>query len=173
MSIARQNYHEDCEAAVNKQINLYLYAAYVLKSIKWHCQREDVFYGIGGYGSSLPEFFEQRADMLCEYQNRRGGRIVLQDIRKPEIIEYDSCPHAFHSILDILKHVNESTLALINIANVHGDPDLEHHLSVNHISAMTDLLSLAAKHLNMSEAAVNVADQLAIEEHLDLSAIIS
>lgn len=32
-SQVRQNFHEDCEAAINKQINLELYASYVYLSM--------------------------------------------------------------------------------------------------------------------------------------------
>lgn len=34
-SLARQNYHEECEAGINKQINLELYASYVYMSMVW------------------------------------------------------------------------------------------------------------------------------------------
>ena len=33
MSQCRQNYHEECEAGINKQINLELYASYVYLSM--------------------------------------------------------------------------------------------------------------------------------------------
>lgn len=33
LSQVRQNYHQDCEAAVNRQINLELYASYVYLSM--------------------------------------------------------------------------------------------------------------------------------------------
>jgi len=33
MSAIRQNYHPECEAAINKQINLELYASYVYQSM--------------------------------------------------------------------------------------------------------------------------------------------
>ena len=33
MSQCRQNYHEECEAGINKQINLELYASYVYMSM--------------------------------------------------------------------------------------------------------------------------------------------
>lgn len=33
VSQVRQNYHQDCEAAVNRQINLELYASYVYLSM--------------------------------------------------------------------------------------------------------------------------------------------
>ena len=35
-SVIRQNYHENCEAAINKQINMELYASYVyLSLVSW------------------------------------------------------------------------------------------------------------------------------------------
>uniref|UniRef100_A0A2K5R2P1 Ferritin heavy chain n=1 Tax=Cebus imitator TaxID=2715852 RepID=A0A2K5R2P1_CEBIM len=34
-SQVRQNYHQDSEAAINRQINLELYATYVYLSIVW------------------------------------------------------------------------------------------------------------------------------------------
>ena len=33
MSLCRQNYHEECEVGINKQINLELYASYVYLSM--------------------------------------------------------------------------------------------------------------------------------------------
>ena len=42
MSAIRQNYSEACEAAVNKQINMELYASYVYQSMAFHFDRDDV-----------------------------------------------------------------------------------------------------------------------------------
>lgn len=37
-SQVRQNFHQDCEAAINRQINLELYASYVyLSMVSWTC----------------------------------------------------------------------------------------------------------------------------------------
>lgn len=36
-SQVRQNYHEDCEASINKQINMELYASYVYLSMVSRC----------------------------------------------------------------------------------------------------------------------------------------
>lgn len=38
-SQVRQNFHQDCEAAINRQINLELYASYVYLSMVRICQR--------------------------------------------------------------------------------------------------------------------------------------
>merc|ERR1712080_657468 len=42
MSAIRQNYPEECEALVNKQINMELYASYVYQSMAYHFDRDDV-----------------------------------------------------------------------------------------------------------------------------------
>ena len=42
MSLVRQNYPEDCEASLNKHINLSLHASYVYLSMAYHFDRDDV-----------------------------------------------------------------------------------------------------------------------------------
>merc|ERR1712189_79038 len=42
MSAIRQNYAEASEAAINKQINMELYASYVYMSMAYHFDRDDV-----------------------------------------------------------------------------------------------------------------------------------
>ena len=41
-SQVRQNYHQDLEAAINRQINLELYASYVYLSMSYYFDRDDV-----------------------------------------------------------------------------------------------------------------------------------
>lgn len=56
-SQVRQNYHEDCEASINKQINMELYASYVyLSMVSRYC------FGI----LSVPPFSPERSrKILC------------------------------------------------------------------------------------------------------------
>jgi len=78
MSVVKQNFHAECEAGINKQINLELYASYVYQSMAWYLDRDDV---------ALPGFHKffkhssgeerEHAEKLMKYQNSRGGRIVL------------------------------------------------------------------------------------------------
>merc|ERR1712178_531781 len=42
LSQCRQNYHQDCEAGINKQINLELYASYVYQSMYFYFVRDDI-----------------------------------------------------------------------------------------------------------------------------------
>ncbi|KAL5104605.1 Ferritin heavy chain [Taenia crassiceps] len=42
MNLVRQNFHEECEAGINRQINMELYASYLYLAMSQHFDREDV-----------------------------------------------------------------------------------------------------------------------------------
>ncbi|XP_062318612.1 ferritin, heavy polypeptide 1b [Osmerus eperlanus] len=124
-SQVRQNFHQDCEAAINRQINLELYASYVYLSMSYYFDRDD---------KSLPNFAKffstqskeerEHAEKLMSVQNQRGGRIFLQDIRKPERDEWGSGLEALECALQLEKSVNQSLLDLHKVASEHGDPHM-------------------------------------------------
>lgn len=131
----RQNFHQDCEAAINRQINLELYASYVYLSMVrkfFQCQQCNVHlfssvligqcslclrdkkkerfsllcFCFQAYYfdrddkslSNFAKFFHAQSKQECEHaeklmslQNKRGGRMFLQDIRV--------CTHTFHTQL--------------------------------------------------------------------------
>lgn len=125
MSLCRQNYHEECEAGINKQINLELYASYVYMSMAYHFDRDDVALP-GFHKFMLKQSDEERghAQKLMKYQNQRGGRVVLQDIKKPEHDEWGSGLEACQAALDLEKHVNQALLDLHKVADTHNDPQM-------------------------------------------------
>lgn len=118
----RQNFHHDCEAAINRQINLELYASYVYLSMVRNVSESVVscitalcyFKGIKKsvliiclfifvYSPDFQAYYFERddkclpnfakffhnqskeevvhAEKLMTFQNKRGGKIFLQDIR--------------------------------------------------------------------------------------------
>ena len=97
----RMNYHEACEAGVNKQINMELYASYVYMSMvcyphdylayfaltasnvqAYYFDREDVaFKGMHKFFLKASNEEREHAQKFMDYQNKRGGRIVLQNIQ--------------------------------------------------------------------------------------------
>ncbi|WP_395241866.1 ferritin, partial [Salmonella sp. s51933] len=84
-SKCRQNYHTTSEAEVNKQINLELYASYVYLSMAYHFDRDDVaLKGFYKYFKKASEEENEHAQKFMKFQNDRGGRILLKDIKKPE-----------------------------------------------------------------------------------------
>merc|ERR1711971_782717 len=103
VSKIRQNYHEDCEALINKQINMEFYASYVYLSMSSYFKTESG---------------EERAHgmKLLEYQTKRGGRVVFQDVAKPTTMEWGTPLEAMEAALELEKTVNQSLLDLHKVA---------------------------------------------------------
>merc|ERR1711936_1350228 len=121
----RQNYKEDCEALVNKQINMELYASYVYMSMASHFDRDDVAnYGFSSYFKKNSDEEREHAEKFIKYQNRRGGRVVLQDIAKPSTMEWGTPLEAMEAALELEKTVNQSLLDLHKGAGDKGDGHL-------------------------------------------------
>ncbi len=86
-SQCRQNFHEESEAGINKQINMELTASYIYQAMSLYCDRDDVAHpNTAKFFKKSSDEEREHAEKLMKYQNKRGGRIVLQDIKKPEVI---------------------------------------------------------------------------------------
>merc|ERR1711953_1230192 len=121
-SQCRQNFHEECEAGINKQINMELTASYIYQSLAYYCDRDDVaFPHLHKMFKKSGEEEREHAEKLMEYQNKRGGRIVLQDIKKPEVSEYGTVTDMLSLTLQLEKDVNQSLIDLHKIAEKHED----------------------------------------------------
>merc|ERR1711988_956045 len=83
MSRIRQNFHEECEALINKQINMELYASYVYLSMSYYFARDDVaLHGYAKYFKKNSDEERDHAQKFMDYQNKRGGRVVLKEVAK-------------------------------------------------------------------------------------------
>ena len=108
MSRCRQNFHEECEAAVNKQINLELYASYVYLSVAYHFDRDDVaLKGFHEYFKKQSDEEREHAQLLMKFQNQRGGRLVLQDLKRPAKDDWGTGLDAMEAALELEKNVNQ------------------------------------------------------------------
>lgn len=82
VSQARQNYHSDCESAINQQINLELYSSYVYLSMAGYFERDDVALpGFRKYFQKASDEERSHAKKFIQYQNMRGGRVVFSNIQ--------------------------------------------------------------------------------------------
>merc|ERR1711971_13481 len=125
VSKIRQNYHEDCEALINKQINMEFYASYVYLSMSSYFNRDDqALHGLAAHFKT--ESGEERAHgmKLMEYQTKRGGRVVFQDVAKPTTMEWATPLEAMEAALELEKTVNQSLLDLHKVAGDKGDGHL-------------------------------------------------
>ena len=81
-SRVRQNFSAACEEGINKQINLELYASYVYMSMAYYFDRDDVaFDGFHKFFNKQSDEEREHAQKLMHYQNMRGGRVLLGDIK--------------------------------------------------------------------------------------------
>ncbi|XP_029441602.1 ferritin heavy chain B-like [Rhinatrema bivittatum] len=121
----RQNFSHDCEAAINRMANLELYASYVYLSMSYYFDRDDVAL------HHVAEFFKEQSheewehgEKFLKYQNKRGGRAVLQDVKKPEHDEWGNTLEAMRTALQLEKTVNQALLDLHKLAMDRSDPHL-------------------------------------------------
>ncbi|XP_071115219.1 soma ferritin-like isoform X1 [Haliotis cracherodii] len=147
-SQARQNYHANSEAGVNKQINVLLNCSYVYQSMSWYFDRDDV---------ALKGFFEFLKDASCKkrefaekmmkYQNQRGGRIVLQDIKKPRQDEWGTGLDVMQSALALEKNVNQEFLDLHKVADCNTDPQMMDFLEDEFLEEEVEMIKKLSDHV--------------------------
>jgi len=161
-SAVRQNYNSESEAGVNKQINMELYASYVYQSMKFYFTREDVALpGFAAFFAAQSEEERKHAELLMAYQNKRGGRIVLQDIKKPESDEWGTGLDAMKAALAFEKQVNQSLLDLHQISCKHGDAHLEEFLEDTFLEEQVTSIKQLADHITkLTRAGAGVGEFL-------------
>merc|ERR1711931_207073 len=107
VSKIRINFHPNSEAMINKQINMELHASYVYMSMAAFFDRDDVaLHGFAKRFRDNSEEEREHAMKFIEYQNKRGGRVVFQDIAKAKTDEWTSALNAVEASLDLEKSVH-------------------------------------------------------------------
>lgn len=137
-SVVKQNLHSEVESDINKLINLKLNASYTYLSLGMYFDRDDV---------ALPKFSSfflersvkerEQAEKLLEYQNMRGGRILLQTISKPSREDWRGGLDALSFSLEYQKSMNTRVLDVHRRGGTHTDPHLcdfleQHFLTDSH-----------------------------------------
>jgi len=148
VSQVRQNFGQESEAGVNKQINLELYASYVYQQMAYHFDRDDI--ALPGFHKFFKESSDEErghAQKLMDFQNKRGGRIVLQDIQKPAKQDWSSGLEAMEAALELEKTVNQALLDLHAIATKNNDPQFMDFLETHYLTEQVDAIKKLADHV--------------------------
>lgn len=91
----------------------------------YYFDRDDVALpGFKAYFKKLSDEEREHAEKFMKYQNQRGGRIVLQDIKRPLADEWTSGLAAMQAALELEKSVNEQLLQIHRLASTHNDPQV-------------------------------------------------
>uniref|UniRef100_A0A2K5YJI3 Ferritin n=1 Tax=Mandrillus leucophaeus TaxID=9568 RepID=A0A2K5YJI3_MANLE len=137
-SQVRQNYHQDSEAAINRQINLELYASYVYLSMSYYFDRDDVaLKNFAKYFLHQSHEEREHAKKLMKLQHQRGGRIFLQDIKKPDYDNWESGLNAMEC----------SLLELHKLATDKNDPHLCDFIEIHYLNGQVKAIKELGDHV--------------------------
>ncbi|KAL5517166.1 hypothetical protein EMCRGX_G002657 [Ephydatia muelleri] len=122
MDLCKQNFAPECEAGINRQINKELYAFYTYTSLAFYFERDDVdLKGFAKFFRDSAKEELEHAEKFMKFQTERGGRIVLQDIKRPDKDEWGTGLDAMETALALEKTVNQALLDLKTTSDEHGD----------------------------------------------------
>ncbi|CAL0329580.1 unnamed protein product [Lupinus luteus] len=129
VSLARQNYADETEAAINEQINVEYNVSYVYHSLFAYFDRDNIaFKGLAKFFKESSEEEREHAEKFIKYQNIRGGRVILHPITSPPSefahAEKGDALYAMELALSLEKLVNEKLLNLHSVADRNNDPQL-------------------------------------------------
>ncbi|KAK4789477.1 hypothetical protein SAY86_016781 [Trapa natans] len=126
VSLARQKFSEESEAAINDQINVEYNVSYVYHAMYAYFDRDNVaLKGLAKFFKESSVEEREHAEALMEYQNQRGGKVKLQRILMP-LSEFDheekgDALHAMELALSLEKLTNEKLLNLHKVAERNHD----------------------------------------------------
>jgi len=150
----RQNFHEDSEAKINKQINMEFYASYVYLSMSsWFNRDEQALHGFASYFKKASDEEREHGMKLMEYQASRGGKVVFHEIAKPAQMEWGTPLDAMKAALELEKTVNQSLLEVHSTAGNHNDAHLCDFLEANYLDEQVQGIKEIADKITQIERA--------------------
>uniref|UniRef100_A0A8C1C0U3 Ferritin n=1 Tax=Cyprinus carpio carpio TaxID=630221 RepID=A0A8C1C0U3_CYPCA len=111
-------------------------------------ERDDVALpGFAKFFKKNSEEEREHAEKFMEFQNKRGGRIMLQDVKKPERDEWDNGLTAMQCALQLEKKVNQALLDLHKVASEKGDPHLCDFLETHYLEEQVEAIKKLGDHI--------------------------
>jgi ferritin heavy chain len=144
-SLARQKYSNDCESAINEQINVEYNVSYVYHALYAYFDRDNV--ALKGFAKFFKESSEEErehAEKFMEYQNIRGGRVKLHSIVTPlsefDHVEKGDALYAMEIALSMEKLVNEKLLNLHGVAEKNNDAQLQEFIESEFLAEQVEAI---------------------------------
>lgn len=174
-SLARQNFHVDSEASINKQINTVLTASYSFLEMSTHFSRDDVaLSNVSKFFGKLSSEFREQADKLTEYQNMRGGRVTLSAIGASSSSEADgrkaTALEAMQKALQISRTCSDSFIKLHDVSDRHNDPQMSDFIEDAFLNKYVSLIQELACHItNLTRVGPGLGEYMFDKETLESS----
>ncbi|KAE8726768.1 Ferritin-2 [Hibiscus syriacus] len=162
VSLARQKYSDECEAAINEQIKICIClfwndsveynVSYVYHAMFAYFDRDNVaLKGLAKFfkESSLEE--REHAEKLMEYQNKRGGKVKLQSILMPfsefDHVEKGDALYAMELALSLEKLTNEKLLNLHSVVERSHDVQLTDFIEGEYLAEQVESIKKISEYV--------------------------
>ncbi|XP_010257051.1 PREDICTED: ferritin-3, chloroplastic [Nelumbo nucifera] len=151
-SLSRQKYTDDCEVAINEQINVEYNVSYVYHAMFAYFDRDNVaLKGLAKFFKEASAEEREHAEKLMEYQNKRGGKVKLQSILMP-LSEFDhpekgDALHAMELALALEKLTNEKLLKLHSVAAKNNDAQLADFIESEFLAEQVDAIKKISEYV--------------------------
>lgn len=151
-SLARQKYADECEAAINEQINVEYNVSYAYHAMFAYFDRDNVaLKGLAKFFKESSEEEREHAEKLMEYQNKRGGKVKLQSILMP-LSEFDheekgDALHAMELALSLEKLTNEKLLNLHQVAEKNNDVQLQEFVEGEYLTEQVEAIKKISEYV--------------------------
>ena len=136
-----------------------MYASYTyLTMYSFFIQQDKALHGFANMFFNNSKEETEHSLMLIEYQTKRGGKVVMEDIKKPNI-ELSTAKAAVEATLKLEKEVNQSLLDLHVLAGEKNDGNLsdflEEHFLEEQVAAIKQIGDLVTR-MEMAEDGLGV-----------------
>lgn len=151
-SLARHKFVDQCEAAINEQINVEYNVSYVYHAMFAYFDRDNVaLKGLAKFFKESSEEERGHAEKLMEYQNKRGGKVKLQCILMP-LSEFDHAEkgdalYAMELALSLEKLTNEKLLNLHHVAEKNHDVQLQDFVEGEYLSEQVESIKQISEYV--------------------------
>ena len=152
------NWHKKCEHIVNKQIQLEYWASYQYHLMWSYFDKSEVgLHNIANFFKKSSEEEREHAHTLMEYQNLRGGNVLLNGIEEVSLHYLQENKNindvlvSFKKSLEMEQIVYESLLQVHKVAEVCKDPQFTDFIEGTYLNEQIDALNEISKYVSQLE----------------------
>ncbi|KAM7526525.1 hypothetical protein LguiA_016427 [Lonicera macranthoides] len=152
LSLARHTFLDDCEAAINVQINVEYNVSYVYHAMYAYFDRDNIaLKGLAKFFKESSEEEREHAEKLMQYQNIRGGKVKLHSIVMPpsefDHVEKGDALYAMEVALSMEKLTNEKLLTLHSVADRNNDPQMADFIESEFLSEQVEAIKKISEYV--------------------------
>ncbi|KAL3358609.1 hypothetical protein AABB24_015621 [Solanum stoloniferum] len=152
-SLARQRYADECEGAINEQINVEYNISYVYHAMFAYFDRDNVaLKGLAKFFKESSEEEKEHAEKLMHYQNIRGGRVKLHSIMMPpsefDHVDKGDALYAMELALSLEKLTKEKLLTLHSVADRNNDSEMQDFVEREFLAEQVEAIKKIAEYVS-------------------------